>query len=161
MFEPNLTMEEANRFSRFDENHPLSSVSPHGFELEGQFWPTAEHYYQAHKYEGLPMAKTILAAASGSEAHVLGNRWFKRKAKGWKSNRRLWMTRALYRKTQEHSEVKEALLASGDELLIETSLYNHFWGIGRDQRGENTLGKIWMDIRTKVQPEPSVSESST
>ena len=152
MFEPNLTMEQANRFSRLDENHLLSSVSPHGFELEDHFWPTAEHYYQAHKYEGMPLCKAILAASNGREAHELGNQWFKRKAKAWKNNRRLWMTRALYRKTQEHSEVKEALLATGDDLLIETSLYNHFWGIGRDQRGENTMGKIWMDIRAKIQP---------
>jgi len=151
MFEPNLTMEQANRFSRLDENHLLSSVSQHGFELEGQYWPTAEHYYQAHKFEGLPLVDNILAATTGTQAHALGNQWFKRKRKNWKSNRRVWMTRALYRKVSEHEDVREALLATGDDLLIETSLYNHFWGIGRDQRGENTLGKIWMDIRKKLQ----------
>ena len=155
MFEPNLKMEQANRFSRLDENHLLSSVSSHGFELEEQFWPTAEHYYQAHKFEGLPLAQSIIAVNTGVEAHKLGNQWFKRKTKGWKNNRRLWMTRALYRKTQEHTEVREALLATGDDLLIETSLYNHFWGIGRDQRGENTMGKIWMDIRKKIQDDAS------
>lgn len=151
MFEPNLKMEQAYRFSRLDEDHLLSSVSSHGFELEDQYWPTAEHYYQAHKFEGLPLAKTIMQVNAGVEAHKLGNQWFKRKAKGWKANRRLLMTRALYRKTQEHQAVREALLATGDDLLIETSLYNHFWGIGRDQRGKNTLGKIWMDIRKKIQ----------
>lgn len=151
MFEPNLKMEQATRFSRLDESHLLSSVSSHGFELEDHFWPTAEHYYQAHKYQGLPLANKIIAASSGIEANKLGNQWLKRKVSGWKSNRRLWMTRALYRKTQEHTDVREALLATGDDFLVETSLYNHFWGIGRDQRGENTMGKIWMDIRKKIQ----------
>ena len=150
MFEPNLTIEEANRFSRLDEEHLLSSVSAHGFELEGHYWPTAEHYYQAHKYEGMPLVDKILDAKTGVEAHQIGNQWFKRKAKNWKNNRRLWMTRALYRKTIEYDEVRDALLATEDALLVETSLYNHFWGIGRDQRGDNTFGHIWMDIRKKL-----------
>lgn len=160
MFEPNLTMEQANRFSRFDESHPLSTVSPHGFELESQYWPTAEHYYQTHKYEGLPLAEKILAANSGGDAHTLGNQWFKRKVKGWKKNRQVWMTRALYRKTLEYSDIKDALMATGDDLLIETSLYDHFWGIGRDQRGENMLGKIWMDIRSKIQADTQQTSES-
>jgi len=60
------------------------------------------------------------------------------------------MTRALYTKVQMYDEVKQALLDSTDELMIETSLYDYYWGVGRDQRGENQLGKIWMSIRKKI-----------
>lgn len=151
MFEHDTTLEEAIRFSRFDESSFLSTVSRHDFELEDYLWPTAEHYYQAHKFEGLQYAANILAAPSGQQAHDLGNRWFRRKTKGWKEKRRVWMTRALYRKVMEHQAVKQALLETNSSLLIETSLYDHYWGIGRDQRGENMLGKVWMDIRSKLQ----------
>lgn len=150
MFEHDTAIEESIRFSRFDEDNFLSTVSLHVFELEDYTWPTAEHYYQAHKFEGLRYASKILAASSGRQAHKLGNAWLKKKVDGWKEKRRVWMTRALYRKVMEYDEVKQALLDTEEKWIIETSLYDHFWGVGRDQRGENMLGKVWMDIRSKA-----------
>ncbi|MEO0443225.1 MAG: NADAR family protein [Pseudomonadota bacterium] len=151
MFEHDPTLENAIRFSRLDKQHFFATVSNHSFQLEDRVWPTAEHYYQAHKFEGLPYEKIILTANTGRQAHKAGNRWLKRKVHGWKDKRRLWMTRALYRKALEYEQVKNALLATNEALLIETSLYDHYWGIGRDQRGQNMLGKVWMDIRNKLQ----------
>ncbi|MFT7223392.1 MAG: ribA/ribD-fused uncharacterized protein [Cellvibrionaceae bacterium] len=150
LFEHDPTLEEAVQFSRFDEDHLLSTASRHSFQLEDRVWPTAEHYYQAHKFEGKVYAQSIIIAKTGKEAYSLGNRWLKSKVTDWKRMRRLWMTRALYRKAREYPEVKDALLATGDNLIIETSLYDHFWGIGRDQRGKNILGKVWMDIRKRL-----------
>ncbi len=151
MFEHDLTLENAIRFSRFDETSFLSTISVHPFELEDYRWPTAEHYYQAHKFEGMSYVQEVLATTTGQEAFKCGNKRFKRKVAGWKDKRRVWMTRALYRITAEYPEIKQSLLDTNDALLIETSLYDHYWGVGRDQRGENTLGKVWMDIRQKVQ----------
>jgi len=150
MFEHDTRLEEALAFSRFDRESPFSTVGAYPFELEGQIWPSAEHYYQASKYAGRPYAQTIAQAPSAEEAYRLGNRWFKRKVPEWKSRRKLMMTRALYRIVNEHPAIKQALLDTEEQLLIETSLYGHYWGVGRDQRGENTLGKIWMDIRQKI-----------
>jgi len=98
----------------------------------------------------LRYASKILAASSGRQAHKLGNAWLKKKVDGWKEKRRVWMTRALYRKVMEYDEVKQALLDTEEKWIIETSLYDHFWGVGRDQRGENMLGKVWMDIRSRT-----------
>ena len=151
MLEHDLTLENAIRFSRLDETNFLSTIASCPFELEDYCWPTAEHYYQAHKFEGMAYADQILTADTGQKAHELGTRRFKRKVKGWKNKRRVWMTRALYRITVEYPIVKESLLETGDTLLVETSLYNHYWGVGRDQRGENMLGRVWMDIRQKIQ----------
>lgn len=150
IFEHSSEHQDSIRFSRLDPDSPFSTVSAHPFELEDYLWPSAEHYYQAHKFEGLPYAQTIMSASSGQHAYNLGNRWFKRKVKDWKNKRRVWMTRALYRKVKEYDEIKQALLDTGDQPLLETSLYEHYWGLGRDQRGENTLGNVWMDIRNKV-----------
>ena len=151
MLEHDLTLENALRFSRLDETSFLSTIAPRPFELEEYRWPSAEHYYQAHKFEGMAYVDQILSAETGQKAHELGTRRFKRKVKGWKHKRRVWMTRALYRVTAEYSSVRESLLETGDTLLVETSLYDHYWGVGRDQRGENMLGKVWMDIRQKIQ----------
>ncbi len=154
MFEPDLTMENALQFSRFDVNSVLSSTSAHIFELSGQQWQTAEHYYQACKFSTEDAmgaySKKILACDTGIAANKLGNCWWKRKRPDFKQVRKIIMTRALYSKVQQHSEVKDYLMASGEQLIVETSLYGHYWGIGRDQRGENHMGKIWMDIRAKL-----------
>ena len=150
MFAHNTALENAFHFSRFDRQSPFSTVSDFPFLLDDIHWLTAEHYYQANKFKGLAYAKKIIQAVDGDHAYKLGNRWLKRKSDGWKDNRKLYMTRALYRRVMEYTEVKGALLATEDQLLIETSSYDYFWGIGRDQRGENTLGKVWMDIRQKL-----------
>lgn len=150
MFAHDLTKEKAYRFSRFDPENPLSTVSRHLIELENQTWTSVEHYVQAQLAGTAAWANKIAGAATPEEAHSLGGCWYRRKKSGWKKLRRLLMTRALYTKVQMYPVVREALEATGDELILETSLYDHYWGIGRDQRGDNTLGKVWMDIRQKL-----------
>ena len=149
MFEPSKKFVDAWCFSRFDPQDLLAPGSAHPIELDGQRWPSAEHYYQANKFTG-KYAQTVAQAADASEAHRLGNRWFKRKRSDFKKLRMVLMTRALYTKAQMYPELREALLASNDQLIAEMSQYDYFWGIGRDQRGHNQLGKIWMDIRAKL-----------
>lgn len=153
MFAHTSVLEEAVQFSRFDKDSPFSTVSDHPFLLDDVQWRTAEHYYQASKYKGLAYAETIILAQDGQQAYKLGNRWLKRKVPDWKVNRQLYMTRALFRKVKEYQEIEAALLDTGDALIIETSLYDYHWGLGRDQRGENTLGKVWMDIRKRLRSE--------
>lgn len=147
------TIEDALHFSRFDKNSVFSTIADFPFELDGMHWLTAEHYYQACKFKGLAYAQKIIAAEDGQQAYELGNRKLKRKVSDWKSNRQVYMTRALYRRVKEYADVKQALLDTGDQLLVETSQYDYFWGLGRDQRGENTLGKVWMGIRNKLSSE--------
>lgn len=154
MFAQDNSLESAHSFSRFDPESPFSTVSAHPIALEDCEWPSVEHYYQAKKFAKPSVVDDILKTDSGYAAYKLGNRWWKwGKAKHWQRNRRLMMTRALYTKLQSHQEVRDALMATGDEKIIETSLYNPYWGIGRDQRGENMLGQIWMDIRARVRAE--------
>ena len=151
MFQHDVQQEQVFSFSRLDNDCLLSSVSGHGFTLEDKTWPSVEHYYQAKKFTKSQLIEEILSADSGLLAYKLGNRWWKfGRSKDWKQNRRVIMTRGLYTKTLTHPEVKAALLETGEERIVETSLYDHYWGIGRDQRGENMMGQIWMDIRAKL-----------
>lgn len=153
MFEPDLTKENAYRFSRFDTEHPLSTCSPYPIVLEEKNWLTCEHYFQAKSVRSSSLSQKIDTAPTGLEAFELAKPWYHWKIKDWKKLRRVLMTRALYTKVQMYEEVREELLRSDNELIIETSLYDYYWGVGRDQRGENQLGKIWMDIREKIKKE--------
>jgi len=151
MFEPSTKFENALCFSRFDASHWLAPNSAHPIELDERIWPTAEHYYQANKFSNRERVNAIAQAVSAEEAYRLGNRWFQPKRSNFKSLRPVIMTRALYTKACMYEELRQVLLESKDQPIVETSSYGHYWGIGRDQRGSNQLGKIWADIRTKLQ----------
>lgn len=150
MFEPDLTFENAIRFSRFDGEHLLSSCSLHKIELEEKRWSSVEHYFQHKVLSSQRQQDYIGNIADPIVVNQYAKPWYRRKVKNWKSLRRVLMTRALYTKVQMYDEVAQYLLETDDQLLAETSLYDYYWGIGRDQRGENMFGKIWMDIRSKL-----------
>lgn len=150
MFSHDTTLENAVAFSRFDRDHFLSTHSDHAFELEDKRWPSVEHYYQTKKYEGTTYGDKIFHSATAGQAYKLGNCWWRKKRGDFTATRKTLMTRALYSKAVQYPEIAEQLLATGEQMLIENSAYEHYWGIGRDQRGENHLGKIWMDIRTRL-----------
>jgi len=139
--------------SRVDVNEPLSSFSRHGFELEGQFWPSVEHYFQAMKFESAADQEKIRLAEHPAKARKHGRTRFRRIRRDWRTVRRVMMTRAVYTKCRTHPEVAQRLLASGDSKLVENSQYDYFWGCGRDRRGHNTYGKVLMDVRSRLREE--------
>ena len=59
------------------------------------------------------------------------------------------MTRAAYTLAQMYPDIQTFLLDSDEKLIVETSLYDHYWGIGRDLRGDNMAGRVWMDVRER------------
>lgn len=52
----------------------FSNFSPHGFEVDGVYWPTVEHYFQAQKYAGTEYEEQIRQAKSPKHAKTLGQR---------------------------------------------------------------------------------------
>lgn len=145
--------EKALQISRLDPTEVLGCAIARQFLLDGHPWPTAEHYYQAMKYSGQDRALAIREAGSVRQARKLGRGWFKRKRPDWEKVRVVVMTRAIYTQCRTWPEFAEALLATGDSEILEVSNYDHFWGIGRDQRGDNHYGKILMDVRAKLRTE--------
>lgn len=144
--------------SRTDASNPLSSYAPFTFELDGAHWPTVEHYYQAMKFENADYREKIRTAATPKEAAKLGkSRWQKRR-EDWKKNTITYMTRGSYVKCRQYPEVIAALMESGDNDIAELSNYDYFWGSGRDMRGHNHFGKLWMGIRQKLREELANSD---
>lgn len=143
-------MEKAYQFSRFDLTNPLSTCSEHPILLEDINWLTCEHYVQARTLRSAQHASKVASLQSGEKANAYGKAWYRAKIADYKTTAPILMKRALYTKVQMYDEVREALLATADRLIVETSQYDYFWGIGRDQRGLNHIGKAWMDIREKL-----------
>ena len=139
--------------SRSDVNHPLSSFSKAGFELDGSEWPSVEHYYQGMKFEEGELRESIRAADHPEKARQLAEDNKGAVRKDWNQVREVMMTRAVYIKCRTHEEVAAALLATGDQKIVESSQYDYYWGCGRDGRGHNAFGKVLMAVRDKLKQE--------
>lgn len=139
--------------SMSDSEDPFSTFAEIGFELDGEKWPTVEHYFQAMKFEDVQQREKVRTAATPQAARKLGSARFKRIRADWQNIQQVVMTRALYTKCKTYPDVAEKLLDTGNLRIVERSLYDYFWGCGRDGRGTNTYGKILMNIRQKLKEE--------
>jgi len=139
--------------NRDDANNALSSFSKHAFELDGAEWPSVEHYYQAMKFDDPAYRELIRQAETPTEASKLGHSRFRKRRSDWKKNSTTYMIRGTYTKCRTHPEVAEELLASGDIKIANLTMYDYFWGSGRDMRGKNNYGKVLMAVRDKLKEE--------
>ncbi len=139
--------------SRSDPLNPLSSYSKHEFELDGYLWPSVEHYYQAMKFESDELRRAIRDVDHPAKAEKLAAKNKKAIRKEWEKERETYMTRGIYIKCRTHPEVADALLALGEQKIVESSQYDYYWGCGRDGRGHNTFGKVLMAVRDRLQKE--------
>jgi ribA/ribD-fused uncharacterized protein len=65
------------------------------------------------------------------------------------------MREAVLRKFETHPDLREALLATGDEELVENAPDDYYWGRGADGSGANHLGKILMEVRSLLRSRAS------
>lgn len=57
------------------------------------------------------------------------------------------MRNALMAKFTTHTKLRDALLATGNEELVENAPTDYFWGCGKLGGGKNMLGKLLMETR--------------
>lgn len=156
MFDTDNT--EKYLLSRHDPAHPLASYSKHSFELDGDEWPSVEHYYQAMKFEDADYREKIRNVSHPKEATKLGKSKKYGRRKEWDRVKETYMTRGTYIKCRTYPEVVDALFATEDMLIVETSQYDYFWGCGRDSRGHNNYGKVLMNVREQLKKEKKENE---
>jgi ribA/ribD-fused uncharacterized protein len=147
--------DDALLINRLDPGETLGCAIERPFDLDGHHWLTAEHYYQAMKYPGKARFEDILNSPTAAEARKHGRGWLKRTREDWSGIRTLVMTRAIYTQARTHDGFAQAILATGEQPIRENSLYDYFWGTGRDQRGDNAYGTVMMNVRDKLREEAS------
>ncbi|KYF70376.1 NADAR family protein [Sorangium cellulosum] len=130
-----------------DEYGCLSNASLHGFTVDGRYWPTVEHYFQAQKFAGTEHEERVRLAATPGLAKEMGRDWRLPLRPDWESVKDDVMRRAVLRKFETHADIREILLATGDEEIVEKSTSDYYWGCGAEGVGRNMLGKILMETR--------------
>jgi ribA/ribD-fused uncharacterized protein len=126
----------------------FSNFSPHGFELDGVWWPTSEHYFQAQKFAGTPFADQIRQVSMPNEAAKMGRRRTHQLRPDWEEIKDRVILRGVLRKFETHADIRAVLLATGEELLVENAPKDYYCGCGTDGSGQNKLGQVLMTVRT-------------
>lgn len=137
-------------YSKSVDYFEFSNFSPHGVELNDAWWPTVEHYFQAQKFEDENYRERIRRARTPKDAKELGRTRALPILADWDSHRDTVMLEAVRKKFSTHSALREMLLATGDEELIEDAPSDYYWGCGRTGTGQNKLGQILMQVRKEL-----------
>ncbi|KAL0215932.1 hypothetical protein P9112_008116 [Eukaryota sp. TZLM1-RC] len=115
-------------------------------------------YGKAKLFKDEPMATKILQSTHPKKSKALG-----RKVSGfndlqWTTHRESLMAYVCYHKFSQNAEFLDALLNTGDSILVEASPFDKIWGIGLDEanpdalnpsrwKGLNLLGKVLVELR--------------
>ena len=143
----------------------LSHFHPAPITLDGEAWPTVEHYYQAQKSLDPAYRRAIRACATPAEAKRRAawseparkrdqGSWFLEKGRtpraDWGEVKLDVMRRADLAKYLQNPDLAALLLACGDAEIVEDATHDPFWGIGRDGLGENWAGRVLMEVRVQL-----------
>lgn len=131
----------------------FSNFSPHGFDLDGLHWRTSEHYFQAQKFVGTPYLEEVRQVAKPMDAANMGRDRSLPLRDDWNAIKDDIMRRAVLAKFQTHADIREVLLGTGEEELIEDAPKDYYWGCGAERTGKNMLGKILMETRELLRKE--------
>ncbi|MEM9771678.1 MAG: NADAR family protein [Cyanobacteria bacterium P01_D01_bin.73] len=131
----------------------FSNFSPHRVYLQGYSWPTSEHFYQAQKFvnsDDEALVSIIRQASTPTEAAAIGRDPQNHVREDWEQVKQRVMREAVMDKFQRHRPIREVLLETGDERLIEDSPVDYYWGCGAKGDGQNHLGRILMAVRMEL-----------
>ena len=133
----------------------FSNFSRHGVELDGQWWPTVEHYFQAQKFEDPHYREKIRGVSSPGQAADLGRSRAVPLRSDWEAVKEDIMYKAVRVKFQTHPTLKKLLISTGSEEIIENAPGDFYWGCGKDGTGKNRLGHILMRVRSELAMAPT------
>ena len=134
------------------EHRCFSNFSEHPINSHGMVWPTSEHLFQALKF--LPTDPdwflAINGAATPAEAKRKGRSRRHPIRDDWEESKDEIMKRILTLKVEQHEDVRDILLETGDTELIEAAPRDYYWGVGATGTGQNKLGLLWMEVRKEL-----------
>ena len=133
-----------------DEYGCFSNFAHYGFELDGKWWMTSEHYFQAQKFCGTEYEETIRLLDNPMKAAEMGRNRNLPLREDWEQVNDDIMRRTVCAKFTQNKEIRDILISTGKETIIEKTTNDYYWGCGKDGSGKNMLGIILMEIREKL-----------
>lgn len=142
------------RFYRANEKPygAFSNLFKRPVEFEGTTYPTSEHAYQAGKARKPSVRQWILSAPTPALAAMAAHGLYVWDVvPNWAHIKFDRMRAVLRAKFDQHADLRELLLSTGEARLVEAGTVNNavnrLWG-EVDGKGENMLGVMLMEIRS-------------
>jgi ribA/ribD-fused uncharacterized protein len=143
-------LDPVNFYSVGDDFGQFSNFAPFPIALDGERWPTSEHYFQAAKFDNAEYKLKIRRANSPMEAARLGRDRKQKIRRDWESVKVGIMRDAVLAKFTQHDELRALLLSTGEAKIVERTENDSYWGDGGDGSGKNMLGQILMQVRESL-----------
>jgi N-glycosidase YbiA len=115
--------------------------------MDKLWWTTTEHYFQAQKFVGTPYLEQIRSVSTPNNAAKIGRRRDLPLRSDWEQVKDEIMLKAVLCKFQIHLDIRDILLGTGDEPIVENAPSDYYWGCGKDGTGRNQLGLTLMQVR--------------
>jgi ribA/ribD-fused uncharacterized protein len=128
-----------------DQYGYLNNFYPSKIFIYGKYYPTVEHAYQAQKTFSYEDRELIRKASTPKQARDLGQKVFM--IYNWDDLKYDVMYDCILAKFTQYPDLREKLLSTNNEDIVENSPIDSWWGCGSDGTGSNYLGKILMRIR--------------
>lgn len=128
----------------------LSNFFAAEMDIESCIYPTNEHYFQSQKFVGTQDEIDIINLQTPALAASEGKNRNRPLRSDWEQVKEEAMLTGLRAKFTQNFILREKLLATGEEELIENSPYDYYWGIGAKETGKNRLGILLMQVRNEL-----------
>jgi ribA/ribD-fused uncharacterized protein len=147
-----------------NEFKEFSNMYEAPFQVEGQTFPTVEHYFQwskARQFGDAAAQGKIMKTSSPKSVKSIGKKVIGFKEEEWNETKDRVMAAALKAKFMQHPELLKKLRETGTRRIAEADPRSKYWGIGtsadtskaKDPErwpGKNKLGQILEALRAEL-----------
>ena len=125
----------------------FSNFAAFPIAVDGDVWPTSEHYFQAQKFARQEDQDEIRRQKSPMKAARMGRERNRPLRNDWEQIKDDVMLRALRAKFTQHATLRQRLIETGEAEIVEHTENDRYWADGGDGAGLNRLGKLLMQLR--------------
>ncbi len=140
----------------------FSNFARYGIEMDGLYYRTTEHYFQAMKFitTDPDYAERIRGAATPKQAANMGRSRDYPLRPDWEQVKDDIMHAAVLKKCETHEKIRQLLLETDDAQIIEKTTGDYYWGCGTKGTGKNMLGIILMRVRDQLREHESTASTA-
>ena len=147
-----------------NEYKEFSNMHEAPFQIEGQTFPTVEHYFQwskARQFGDAAAQGKIMKTSSAKSVKAIGKKVVGFKEDEWNEKKDQVMAAALKAKFMQHPDLLKKLRETGTRRIAEADPRSKYWGIGtsadtskaKDPErwpGKNKLGSLLEALRSEL-----------
>ena len=137
-----------NFYRKSDAYGEFSNFARYPIIIDNVLWHTSEHYFQAMKFPHDPDYQEKIRTTK--ECNIIkklgGNRQIKLRP-DWEEVKENIMMIALRAKFDQYPELKQLLLSTAENSIVEHTENDRYWGDGGDGSGLKRLGILLVELR--------------